>query len=605
MEKNITLNIENLPEGGCQATSNDIQGLAVQGRTVEETVGRAKNVVRRLLEAQWEKSHKQGVKINLCGGPEKIQGYVNVDIRSDADIVLDLDKERLPFHDDSVDVVVCFSAVNYFTRQRGMEIVRDVCRVLKPGGIARFAVQDLRVFAEKYVDRDMEFYFQKTPDGRDRYVGKTLADKLNSLFYGYPTFEDRCGKYVYDFESLKAVFEEAGFSLIEERTYRESGIPEIALIDNRPDQSFFLEAIKNRPSVAVSTNEGNPSSGRIDTIVTPEKKELVANINKLPFSDLKNLSRANPIIPFYHVVSNEGIPHIKHLYTYRNVKQFRDDLDFFIENYSPISLSDLLDSLDHKRSLPEKSFLLTFDDGLREVYDVIVPILKEKRLPATFFLNNAFLDNKTLFYRHKVSILSDVFQKTDGTGHEERIRDVFIRNRIGYSDFKTSILSINETQKHMADEIASILGVDFDNYLEKRRPYLTTDQVEALIKDGFAIGAHSMDHPNYSQLSFEKQLSQTRDSTQRIKERFSLDYGAFAFPYNDIGISKKYFEEVFAKAYVDISFGTSGMIKDTYPKNLQRFCMDSTLLSAQEEVANLYKSELAGIIYDRDIIERI
>lgn len=55
MENIVTLHIEALTEGGYVATSDDVQGLVAQGRTVQETIDIAKDVARRLLEAQAER----------------------------------------------------------------------------------------------------------------------------------------------------------------------------------------------------------------------------------------------------------------------------------------------------------------------------------------------------------------------------------------------------------------------------------------------------------------------------------------------------------------------------------------------------------------------
>ena len=52
MERVIQVHIEKLPEGVYLATSDDIQGLVAQGRTVNETLEIARDVARRLLEAQ-------------------------------------------------------------------------------------------------------------------------------------------------------------------------------------------------------------------------------------------------------------------------------------------------------------------------------------------------------------------------------------------------------------------------------------------------------------------------------------------------------------------------------------------------------------------------
>ena len=52
MEAIINLHIEKLPEGLYLATSDDVPGLVAQGRTVAETVEIARDVARKLMEAQ-------------------------------------------------------------------------------------------------------------------------------------------------------------------------------------------------------------------------------------------------------------------------------------------------------------------------------------------------------------------------------------------------------------------------------------------------------------------------------------------------------------------------------------------------------------------------
>ena len=41
-----------------------------------------------------------------------------------------------------------------------------------------------------------------------------------------------------------------------------------------------------------------------------------------------------------------------------------------------------------------------------------------------------------------------------------------------------------------------------------------SEQVIELLKLGHAVGAHSIDHPRYADLSLEEQLHQTRDQRQ-------------------------------------------------------------------------------------------
>jgi predicted RNase H-like HicB family nuclease len=52
MERVIPVHIKHLPEGVYLATSDDLQGLVAQGRTVTETLEIAREVARKLIEAQ-------------------------------------------------------------------------------------------------------------------------------------------------------------------------------------------------------------------------------------------------------------------------------------------------------------------------------------------------------------------------------------------------------------------------------------------------------------------------------------------------------------------------------------------------------------------------
>lgn len=207
-----------------------------------------KNIIKnfiRLCLRKWELfrfNPTEVRKINLCCGAQKVPGYLGIDFGGEVDLRLNVQTDNLPFNEDTLEVVVCVSAINYFARARGQEIVDEVYRVLKPGGIARFSVQDLEVIARRYVEKDLSFFFQKLPNGRERFEGVTLGDKFAGWFYGYVAVGP-C-RYFYDYDSLAYLFTSAGFSVVERKGYMDSRLDEIASIDNRPDQMFFLEAVK-------------------------------------------------------------------------------------------------------------------------------------------------------------------------------------------------------------------------------------------------------------------------------------------------------------------------------------------------------------------------
>jgi predicted RNase H-like HicB family nuclease len=70
MERIINIHIEKLPEGFYLATSDDIQGLVAQGRTITETVEIARDIAKKLIEANQSQvnlsaiSNKENIKFD-------------------------------------------------------------------------------------------------------------------------------------------------------------------------------------------------------------------------------------------------------------------------------------------------------------------------------------------------------------------------------------------------------------------------------------------------------------------------------------------------------------------------------------------------------------
>jgi len=66
-------------------------------------------------------------------------------------------------------------------------------------------------------------------------------------------------------------------------------------------------------------------------------------------------------------------------------------------HYPPISTSELVDSLERKKSVQPTSIAVHFDDCYREVYTVGAPILASAGFPATAFISSGFIDTDKVF----------------------------------------------------------------------------------------------------------------------------------------------------------------------------------------------------------------
>lgn len=307
----------------------------------------------------------------------------------------------------------------------------------------------------------------------------------------------------------------------------------------------------------------------------------------LPLQFLEARIRPWLFAPYYHVVSDERVAHVINLHTYRGTGQFEADLDYFLKNFQPIELAELLGSVREGRRLKDRAFILTVDDGLREVHDVIAPRLKRKGVPAIFFITTAFLDNNVLGYRHKASLLVELLDRQPPSRNTaDEVAKLLGCTDASIPGIKTAILSIGSDDRDLLDRVASVLDVDVDAYLADIRPYMTVEQVNSLVQDGFYIGAHSVDHFPYKTLTLVEQLKQTRDSAALIRRQFGLDYTLFAFPFSDSGVRASFFQELVGQ--IDLFFGTSAFSRDGIINNLQRFWMENTDHSAERILKALY-----------------
>jgi peptidoglycan/xylan/chitin deacetylase (PgdA/CDA1 family) len=291
------------------------------------------------------------------------------------------------------------------------------------------------------------------------------------------------------------------------------------------------------------------------------------------------------ILPFYHAVSDERQLHIQHLYRGKSIKEFVKDLEFLLRYFTPVDYIRFKELASSKSRTSRPFFLLSFDDGLREFHDIIAPILTKKGIPAVCFLNSAFIDNRDLFFKYKASVLISFLQENEKLRDKPDIKNWFVENSI--NDIQRWLLSIEYTDREKLDEFSSKIGYDFSVYLKSVQPYLTTSQIEKLIKDGFHFGAHSVDHPEYRFIPFEEQLKQTTESLQYVRSKFGLHYGLFSFPFTDRGISDKFFQTIISDKAFDLSFGAAGLKKESYPFHFQRIAFERGKLGARD----IYKIE--------------
>ena len=307
---------------------------------------------------------------------------------------------------------------------------------------------------------------------------------------------------------------------------------------------------------------------------------------------------ASVLFPFAHIITDHPPAHVKHLFAVPNIARFKSDLDFLCRQFRPLQIAELeqLPRLSNNKA-SARAFILSFDDGMREIYDIIAPILREKGIPAIFFLNSGTVDNRQLMWRHKVSLLIERSRQQPG-----RIPQC-ISLRPGET-LTARLLALSFADLHIIDEIARFFEVDFDDYLRRTKPYLTTGQVLELSRAGFEFGAHSDTHPYFNKIAVGDQKQQISASVAFVRG-LGLQCRYFAFPFHDHGVPPSVFSHMKDLDLV-LSFGTSEARLDSVAFSFQRFALDAENANSgiPEILRQLSAKSLARRLSRTELIKR-
>lgn len=171
----------------------------------------------------------------------------------------------------------------------------------------------------------------------------------------------------------------------------------------------------------------------------------------------------HPVILTYHSIS-EGDSPLK-----ISPGLFAEQMEWLRGNARVSQLGEVVAALVGHEPLPERTVILTFDDGFRSFYVSAAPVLRRLALPATIFLPTGYCGKTNAWAG-----------QPDWVGEE---------------------------------------------------PLLNWEQVAELAREGFRFGAHSISHPVLSTVSIEQAEREVASSRSQIEERTSHRVEFFCYPY--------------------------------------------------------------------------
>ncbi|NVK53675.1 MAG: polysaccharide deacetylase family protein [Flavobacteriaceae bacterium] len=289
-------------------------------------------------------------------------------------------------------------------------------------------------------------------------------------------------------------------------------------------------------------------------------------------------AKIKTINPFYHFVVDGRNELTNYLYTPKTKAQFNKDLQFLKKYFHSLTAKDIANS---NHNLDSFGFFLSFDDGLSNFYSVVAPMLLKEKVHAVNFLNSDFIDNQDLFYRYKVNLLiTHIRENVFLEAQKNEIAKIIALNKITKSKLINTLKTLSSKDSDKLDKLAKLFKISFKEFLKKKTPYLTTEQILELKMQGFYFGAHSKNHPYYAEISLEEQIKQTIESVTVVENKFNLAMRLFSFPFSDDGVGDAFFDTM--KKEKIITFGTAGIRNSDNPLRFQRIPMEyNTVYSAE------------------------
>lgn len=172
-------------------------------------------------------------KLHLgCGKRDFGDGWFHID-GADFKHIHSKDVTKLPFKNDSVDLIYASHLISYFDRDEIVSIFNEWKRVLKQRGILRIATPDFRTMSELYVAGDYP-----------------LSSFLGPIF-GKMQMRDSViyHKTTYDYESLRALLMEVGFRGVQLYNWKDT---EHAHIDDH--SQAYLPHMDKQNGILISLN---------------------------------------------------------------------------------------------------------------------------------------------------------------------------------------------------------------------------------------------------------------------------------------------------------------------------------------------------------------
>jgi len=251
--------------------------------------------------------------------------------------------------------------------------------------------------------------------------------------------------------------------------------------------------------------------------------------------------RKRIIILMYHGFFDESRPEGIEQYGHRwcGIQKFKEQMDHLKRHYNIIPLKTLAEHYTTGEEIPNRTAVVTIDDGYRSNYSLAYPVLKQKQIPATIFICTGFVGDQEYLWtdrleysiwKAKIDTLKISINNNDCTcsikTKSDKVRSVLEMKS------KLSPLPYNE-QARVIEDVENRTGIrisDTDDPTALASP-LRWSELREMAEDGIVtIGSHGVRHPNLTTCTDEELEEEIAESRRIIEQRTGGECELFCYP---------------------------------------------------------------------------
>lgn len=213
---------------------------------------------------------------------------------------------------------------------------------------------------------------------------------------------------------------------------------------------------------------------------------------------------------------------------------FQRQMELLARKYTPVNIEAITLFLREGARLPRNAVAVTFDDGYRDNYEIVGPILQRLGIPATFYLTAGWIGTNEIPWfcrlRHAFGTTSRTEWNDPMRAQLWNLSDPENRKAALSAAFDLAAAMDHDTCQaavHAIEQQLAVVPLAFDGPL-----MMTWENAKELYKAGHVIGSHTMSHPNVAHLRGEGAMRwELIESKRQIEEKLQASVAHFCYPH--------------------------------------------------------------------------